>query len=105
MARDEDAAVLEGEREIVLTPETTLPMRLEGLELALRPQGFFQTNTLVAAALYAQARAWVTAYGESGKRSAEVAQLKERNTALKRRAAELRRPGTLELEARRDCGG
>ncbi|PUA81114.1 23S rRNA (uracil(747)-C(5))-methyltransferase RlmC [Nocardioides currus] len=55
------AAVLEGEREIVLTPETTLPMRLEGLELALRPQGFFQTNTLVAAALYAQARAWVTA--------------------------------------------
>jgi 23S rRNA (uracil747-C5)-methyltransferase len=53
------AAVLEGEREIVLTPESSLPMRLEGLELALRPQGFFQTNTLVAAALYAQAREWV----------------------------------------------
>jgi 23S rRNA (uracil747-C5)-methyltransferase len=53
------AAVLEGEREIVLTPEADLPMRLEGLELALRPQGFFQTNTHVAAALYAQARDWV----------------------------------------------
>ncbi len=52
------AAVLEGEREIVLTPQASLPMRLEGLELALRPQGFFQTNTLVAAALYAQARDW-----------------------------------------------
>ncbi|UUZ60061.1 hypothetical protein [Nocardioides sp. B-3] len=48
------AAVLEGVREIVLTPDTALPMRLEGLELALRPQGFFQTNTFVAAALYAR---------------------------------------------------
>jgi 23S rRNA (uracil747-C5)-methyltransferase len=53
------AAVLEGEREIVLTEQASLPMRLEGLELALRPQGFFQTNTHVAAALYAQARDWV----------------------------------------------
>lgn len=53
------AAVLEGDREIVLTPETSLPMRLEGLDLSLRPQGFFQTNTHVAAALYAQARDWV----------------------------------------------
>ncbi len=57
------AAVLEGEREIVLTTETALPMRLEGLDLALRPQGFFQTNTHVAAALYAQARAWTSAIG------------------------------------------
>ena len=40
-------------------PEASLPMRLEGLDLALRPQGFFQTNTHVAAALYAQARDWV----------------------------------------------
>jgi 23S rRNA (uracil747-C5)-methyltransferase len=58
------AAVLEGEREIVLTPQASLPMRLEGLELALRPQGFFQTNTLVAAALYAQARERVAALDE-----------------------------------------
>ena len=55
------AAVLEGEREIVLTPQSSLPMRLEGLDLALRPQGFFQTNTDVAAALYAQAREWASA--------------------------------------------
>ncbi|WP_246210204.1 methyltransferase domain-containing protein [Nocardioides piscis] len=55
------AAVLEGEREIVLTEQASLPMRLAGLELALRPQSFFQTNTLVAEALYAQARDWVGA--------------------------------------------
>ena len=55
------AAVLEGEREIVLTPDAALPMRLAGLDLALRPQGFFQTNTHVAAALYDQARDWATA--------------------------------------------
>lgn len=55
----EHKAVLEGEREIVLSRADTLPMRLAGLDLALRPQGFFQTNTVVAAALYDQARAWV----------------------------------------------
>lgn len=55
------AAVLEGEREIVLTAQSSLPMRLAGLELSLRPQGFFQTNTHVAAALYAQARDWAAA--------------------------------------------
>ncbi len=55
------AAVLEGEREIVLTTQAALPMRLAGLDLALRPQGFFQTNTDVAAALYAQSRDWATA--------------------------------------------
>lgn len=53
------AAVLEGEREIVLTDEPTLPMRLAGVDLELRPQSFFQTNTAVAEALYAQAAAWV----------------------------------------------
>ncbi|MCK9793959.1 23S rRNA (uracil(747)-C(5))-methyltransferase RlmC [Isoptericola sp. 4D.3] len=53
------AAVLEGEQEIVLTDRRTLPMRLDGITLHLRPQSFFQTNTAVASALYAQARAWV----------------------------------------------
>ena len=59
------AAVLEGDLEIVLTERQTLPMRVggqaggDGITLHLRPQSFFQTNTAVAAALYAQARAWV----------------------------------------------
>lgn len=53
------AAVLEGEREEVLTDDAELPMRLGAVELSLRPQSFFQTNTAVAAALYRQARAWV----------------------------------------------
>lgn len=54
------AAVLEGEREIVLTDAATLPMRLAGLDLTLRPQSFFQTNSLIAEALYQQAREWVS---------------------------------------------
>ena len=55
------AAVLEGEQEIVLTDRETLPMRVDGVTLHLRPQSFFQTNTEVAAALYRQARQWVDA--------------------------------------------
>ncbi len=55
----EHKAVLEGEREIVLTAQDTLTMRLNGLDMHLRPQSFFQTNTEVAAALYRQARDWV----------------------------------------------
>ncbi len=53
------AALLEGEREILLTEASALRMRLNGFDLWLRPQGFFQTNSAVAAALYAQARAWL----------------------------------------------
>lgn len=56
----EHKAILEGEREIVLTEGPgTLTMVLNGLPLHLRPQGFFQTNTAVAAALYAQAATWI----------------------------------------------
>jgi len=55
----EHKAVLEGDREIVLTDEDTLRMRLNGIDMHLRPQSFFQTNTEVAAALYRQARDWV----------------------------------------------
>ncbi|NYI46272.1 23S rRNA (uracil747-C5)-methyltransferase [Nocardioides aromaticivorans] len=54
-------AVLEGEREVVLTEADTLPMRLPGdagITLHLRPRSFFQTNTDVAAALYREAVAW-----------------------------------------------
>lgn len=56
----EHKAVLEGEREIVLTDDSDLPMRLaSGVTLRLGPRSFFQTNTWVAERLYAQARTWV----------------------------------------------
>lgn len=55
----EHKAVLEGEREILLTEQQTLRMRVDEIDLHLRPQSFFQTNTEVAAALYRQATAWV----------------------------------------------
>ena len=54
----EHKAVLEGEEEIVLTAAKTLGMELNGIGMHLRPQGFFQTNTEIAAALYRQARSW-----------------------------------------------
>lgn len=53
------AAVLEGPSEELLTEEAALPMRVGDIELRLRPQSFFQTNTEVAGALYRQARTWV----------------------------------------------
>ncbi|MBI2244545.1 MAG: 23S rRNA (uracil(747)-C(5))-methyltransferase RlmC [Nocardioides sp.] len=54
----EHKAVLEGEREIVLTEQESLLMQVGGLGLHLRPQSFFQTNTAMAAELYRLARAW-----------------------------------------------
>ncbi|UIP57451.1 23S rRNA (uracil(747)-C(5))-methyltransferase RlmC [Agromyces marinus] len=56
----EHKAVLEGEHEIVLTEQQTLAMRLNDVTMHLRPQSFFQTNTTIAAALYAEARDWIT---------------------------------------------
>lgn len=55
----EHKAVLEGEEEIILTRRTTLEFGLNGVPMHLRPQGFFQTNSEVAAALYRQARQWI----------------------------------------------
>lgn len=55
----EHKAVLEGDREIVLTEQQELPLRINGLDLLLRPQSFFQTNTEVAAALYREAADWI----------------------------------------------
>ena len=55
----EHKAVLEGDREILLTEQETLRMRVNDVDLHLRPRSFFQTNTAVAAALYEQAREWV----------------------------------------------
>ena len=59
-------AVLEGDRELVLTEHDSLPMRLggeSGIVLHLRPRSFFQTNTEVAAALYREAVAWTAELG------------------------------------------
>jgi 23S rRNA (uracil747-C5)-methyltransferase len=56
-------AVLEGDLEIVLTGDDTLPMRLGAITLHLRPRSFFQTNTDVAAALYRTAVDWTAALG------------------------------------------
>ena len=57
----EHKAVLEGDEEIVLTRDETLPMRLDDVTFHLRPRSFFQTNSTVAAAIYRQAREWVAA--------------------------------------------
>lgn len=57
----EHRAVLEGPEEIHLAGEPTLRMPLNGIPLNLRPQGFFQTNTAMASALYAQASEWLDA--------------------------------------------
>lgn len=54
------AALLEGDREILLTAASALRMRLNGIDLWLRPQGFFQTNTDIAARLYREAAAWLS---------------------------------------------
>ena len=56
----EHKAVLEGPKELLLSVAPRLPMPVNGLNLQLRPQGFFQTNTAIAEALYAQARDWIT---------------------------------------------
>ena len=56
----EHKAILEGEQEIVLTEEESLTMRLDEIAFRLRPRSFFQTNSVVAAGLYRQARDWVT---------------------------------------------
>lgn len=59
----EHKAVLEGPREIVLSEQDALVMRVADLELLLRPQSFFQTSTEVADALYRQVRDWVDEVG------------------------------------------
>ena len=57
----EHKAVVEGDTEIVLTEAGTISMRVNGLDLSVRPQSFFQTNTAIAASLYQHARDWVGA--------------------------------------------
>ena len=43
-------------------PQSLLPMRVGDVTLLLGPRAFFQTNTRVAEALYAQAREWAEAH-------------------------------------------
>ncbi|WP_156253210.1 methyltransferase domain-containing protein [Pseudactinotalea terrae] len=52
------AALTEGEQEIPLTEAQLLTMRLNDVDLLLRPGGFFQTNSTVAAGLYRTAAQW-----------------------------------------------
>jgi 23S rRNA (uracil747-C5)-methyltransferase len=62
----EHKAVLEGPTEIHLAGDTALPMRMRpaggddrGITLQVRPRSFVQTNSAVAARLYAQVGAWI----------------------------------------------
>jgi 23S rRNA (uracil747-C5)-methyltransferase len=54
----EHKAALEGEREILLGDNDRLALCVNGVPLYLRPRCFFQTNDVVASALYAQVRDW-----------------------------------------------
>ncbi len=59
----EHKAVLEGEVEHVLSPESALHMQVGDVELHVRPQSFVQTNTSIAGALYQQASQWLDELG------------------------------------------
>ncbi|WP_085528712.1 methyltransferase domain-containing protein [Kocuria massiliensis] len=61
----EHKAVMEGPEEIPLTDQRVLPMRLNGIDLHLRPHGFFQTNSEIAAGMYRQAAAWAESVSPS----------------------------------------
>ncbi|EOC1311775.1 23S rRNA (uracil(747)-C(5))-methyltransferase RlmC [Cronobacter turicensis] len=54
-------AIMEGDEEIWLTQQQALAENFNGVPLWIRPQSFFQTNPMVASALYATARDWVRA--------------------------------------------
>lgn len=54
-------AVLEGEQEFILTQAQMLAEQLNDVPLYLQPQGFFQTNPVLAAQLYQTAREWTAA--------------------------------------------
>ena len=54
-------AIMEGEQEIFFTEPRALAERFNDVPLWIRPRSFFQTNPVVARALYAAARDWVRA--------------------------------------------
>ena len=55
----QNAAILEGSKEIFLTAQYTLPEKFNNIPLFIRPQGFFQTNPQVAEGLYGTAQQWI----------------------------------------------
>jgi len=55
----EHKAVLEGDQEMLLTPARWLPVRFNQHQLLFGTRSFLQTNSTVAAALYAQAAEWI----------------------------------------------
>ena len=55
----QNAAILEGSKEIFLTEQHTLPEKFNNIPLFIRPQGFFQTNPSVAKGLYGTAQQWI----------------------------------------------
>lgn len=59
-------AIVEGEEEHLLTAADRLVMWVNQVPLELAPRSFFQTNTQVAAALYATARDWVAQLAPAG---------------------------------------
>ena len=52
------AALVEGDEEIVISEQQTLPMLVGDVELHLGPRSFSQTNTGVASQLYRQVASW-----------------------------------------------
>ena len=57
------AALVEGDEEIVISEQTTLPMLVGDVELHLGPRSFSQTNTGVASELYRQVAQWARSSG------------------------------------------
>ena len=57
----EHKAVIEGDTEILLTADDHVRCRMNDVEFRLTPRSFLQTNSVVGAALYAQARDWIAA--------------------------------------------
>lgn len=59
------AALVEGDEEIVISQQQTLPMLVGDVELHLGPRSFSQTNTGVASELYRQVARWAQQSGAS----------------------------------------
>jgi len=69
------AALVEGDEEIVISEQQTLPMLVGDVELHLGPRSFSQTNTDVASQLYRQVASWAQ---QSGARACHIAGFIER---------------------------